>query len=271
MAYFPYYFCDDSVLGRQHLTLSFFSSIIVAGPLLRVDQVLFFVVVLGVCIGSLIPDIDAEDAAIFHFNVRGLKGDTGRILNDFVAPILPIFGYMTKYVIYRPLLFVFDKILFRKLSFSDKHRTFTHSVLGVTAITVVTGLLIGASSYLLGLFDPVIFSLFLVAYASGCFLHMLQDSCTRTGIAWNSPFSSKKLKGDIYTGKDFLKIHLFALVLGSMAFISLFVSLTGFTGLGVHRLFLTAFSSLLSIWMLFLVFVGVKVVKKKANFFNTEH
>lgn len=239
--------------------LSFLSSVIVAGPLLGLNETLFFLTVFGVSVGSLIPDIDAGDAAIFHFNVRGLKGDTGRLLNDFVAPVLPVFGYVTKYLIYRPVLFIYDKVIFQNYSFSDQHRAFTHSLLGVFTLTAVTGLLIASLLYLLDYLNLYFLSVFLMAYASGCFLHMLQDSCTRTGIAWNSPFSSKKLKGEIYTGKDFLKVHIFSLLLGAMAFLSLFASLTEFSGLGTYRLFLTASSSLISVWMLFMVFSGVEV------------
>ena len=246
------------MLGRQHLILSFLSSVVVASPLLRIDSFYFLLAVAGVSIGSLIPDVDAEDASIFHSNIRGLKGDTGMILNDFLAPILPLFGYLTKYIIYRPVLFVFDKILFQNYTFSDKHRTFTHSLLGVITITSVTGLLIGLPLYFLDYLNYYFLTVFLLAYASGCLLHMLQDSCTRTGIAWNSPFSSKKLKGDIYTGKDFFKIHIFSLILGAMAFISIFVSVTALFGFNIARLLILSSSSLMFAWMIFLIVSGVE-------------
>lgn len=246
------------MLGHQHLVLSFLSSLVVASPLLRVDLYYFVLVIFGMSVGSLIPDIDAEDASIFHSNIRGLKGDTGMILNDLLAPILPLFGYITKYFIYTPVLFVFDKIFFPNYEFSDEHRAFTHSIIGVLTITSVTGLLIALMLHFFNYLNYYYLAVFLLAYTCGCFLHMLQDSCTRTGIAWNSPFSHKKLKGDIYTGKDFLKIHVFSLVLGAMASISIFVSSVAGFGFNFSRLFILVLSSLMFVWMVFLILSDVE-------------
>lgn len=248
------------MLGRQHLTLSFFSGIIVFSPLIHVESSYFILSVIGVCIGSLIPDVDAEDASIFHSKVRGLKGDTGLILNDFIAPLLPLFGYVTKYIIYRPLLVVYDKFLFSDYEFSDSHRDFTHSILGVFSITVFTGVLIGIPLHLIKEFNFVFLYVFLVGYLVGCLLHMLQDSCTRTGIAWNSPFSGRKLKGEIYTGKDFFKIHIFSLILGVTSSLFLFVSFTGQFGFSFFRLSVFCISTLLALWMMFLWRVNAEIV-----------
>ncbi len=239
--------------------LSFFSGLIIAGPLFRVEPVFFLVFVFGVCIGSLVPDVDAEDAAIFHSNVRGLKGDTGRILNDFVAPLLPVFGYFTKYVIHRPSVLLFN-FFSRNHSVSDTHREFSHSIIGIVSFTFFTGLYAFLILYFTGLLH-IALVFFLAGYFVGCVLHLIQDSCTRSGIAWNSPFSDWKIRGDIYTGKDFRKIRLFTLFLGGLSAVMLFASLTHPLDLSVIQISFLSFTLLGLSWSLFMFFVDAELAR----------
>jgi len=170
-------------------------------PYIQQAEALTAIIFIGSAIGSLIPDVDAPDATIFHENVRGLDSKIGKAINDFIGPFLPIFGYITKYMIYKPAVFLFDH-LFKKYSFRDRHRAFSHSIFGVFFMTAVTGVYMVPVLLWLKLFLPLYLAAFLAAYAIGAFLHMLEDSCTKSGIAWNSPFSQKKLRGRLVTGKD---------------------------------------------------------------------
>lgn len=240
--------------------LSFFSALVIAGPLLSIEAVFFLLCVFGVCIGSLVPDVDAEDAAIFHSNIRGVKGDTGRLLNDFLAPLLPVFGYFTKYVIYRPSVLLFN-ILSKNYAVSDTHREFSHSIIGITSFTFFTGLYVSLILYLAGLLHLTYLIVFLGGYLIGCILHLIQDSCTRTGIAWNSPFSDWKIKGDIYTGKDFRKIKIFTLVLGGLSSTIVFISLTQPIGLSTLQLSALSLTLLGFLWAVFMLFAKVELAR----------
>lgn len=212
------------MLGRQHLMLSVATATIFLVPYLEEAQSLVLVMFVGAGIGSLIPDVDAPDAAIFHDDLRGLNDDFGEAVNNIVGPFLPVFGYTTKFLIYKPAIKFFDIFVFDKYSFQEKHRSFSHSILGVTTMTVITGVYMIPVLLILELFAPLFLLGFLVAYAFGAFLHMLEDSATKTGIAWNSPFSDIKLKGQVSTGKDIKKPRYFLYYLGGLACLTFFVS-----------------------------------------------
>lgn len=59
------------------------------------------VALVGTAIGSLIPDAGSPNAAIFHTKVSGLRGDIGDVMNS-IGILYPAFGYVTKYLIYKP-------------------------------------------------------------------------------------------------------------------------------------------------------------------------
>lgn len=186
-------------------------------PWVQQAQSMVLVALLGAGIGSLVPDVDAEDAAVFHDDIRGLNGDVGTAVNNMIGPLLPIFGHVTKHLIYRPAVFLFDRVVFDGYSFEDRHRTFSHSFLGVFTMTAITGLYMAPVLMMGDVFAPLFVAVFLLSYMAGAFLHMLEDSCTKTGIAWNSPFSKTKLKGNISTGKDIKKPRYFLYYLGILA------------------------------------------------------
>ncbi|MFB6100423.1 MAG: metal-dependent hydrolase [Candidatus Nanohalobium sp.] len=244
------------MLGRQHLMLSAATAAALAAPFIEHTglALTFFT---GACIGSLIPDVDAHDAAIFHRDLKGLNHGTGRMLNNFIGPALPFFGYTTKYLIYIPAV-KFYNFLFSDYSFHGEHRSFSHSVLGIFTMTALTGVYIISTLAVLQVFIPLYVGAFLLAYMTGAFLHMLQDSCTKTGIAWNSPFSKTKLKGRLKTGKSRLKPRMFFTYLATVAGITFYLgSIPSYTlssvGLAVQTVLLLGAS-----WLVFMHFSGVK-------------
>ena len=214
----------------------------------------------GACIGSLIPDVDAHDAAIFHRDLKGLNHGTGKMVNGFIGPMLPFFGYTTKYLIYIPAV-KFYNFLFSSYSFQEKHRSFSHSVLGVFTMTALTGIYLASFLSLLGVFIPFYLGTFLLSYMLGAFLHMLQDSCTKSGIAWNSPFSRTKLKGKLKTGKSKLKPRILFTFLATLAAVTLYLGNTSIYALPAVQL--AAQTLLVSIagWLVFMHFSRVKLEK----------
>ncbi len=182
------------MLGRHHVSLSVVTVALVVLPLLTLYPVLCLIALVGTAIGSLIPDADSPDAAIFHQKVRGVND-----LLNAPAVLYPAFGYVTKYLIYKPIVKIYDSVVFTQYDIEERHRGFLHTVLGLATVTVVTGLYLTPVLYVLELLSMVGLAVFLAAYLLGAVLHLLQDSCTKTGIQWNFPFQSWKVRGRLTT------------------------------------------------------------------------
>ena len=60
------------MLGRQHLKLTVMTYTALVAPFVQEYFIQALIGLLGASIGSLIPDIDSVDAAVFHSNVKGL-------------------------------------------------------------------------------------------------------------------------------------------------------------------------------------------------------
>ena len=54
------------MLGRHHLLLSLFTVTLLFVPYFQEYTELTLLILLGVAVGSLVPDTDSPDAAIFH-------------------------------------------------------------------------------------------------------------------------------------------------------------------------------------------------------------
>jgi membrane-bound metal-dependent hydrolase YbcI (DUF457 family) len=186
------------MLGRHHLTLSAGSIGVVVLPFFTDYPNLVLVVLVGSAVGSLIPDADSPDAAIFHSEVRGLSGGYSNLLNAPGA-LYPVFGFATKYLIYKPAVLFYDTIVFDQYEISERHRGFLHSFLGLGTATVITAIYLAVVQVVLGVVWLIGMGLFLIGYLSGAVLHLLQDSCTKSGIQWNFPFQSWEIKGRLTT------------------------------------------------------------------------
>ncbi len=181
------------MLGRHHLMLSAFTLAFLFTPYFEQDSMFALVVLGGVAIGSLIIDIDGSDSAVMHSHIKGIRGNVGALINGLIAPILPIFGYITKYTIYKPSLWILSKTILIKYNKEEieHHRGFSHSIIGVLSFAFVTGAYLLIICLLLDILNWLYFMSFILAYIFGAFMHMLEDSCTKSGIQWNSPFSKK--------------------------------------------------------------------------------
>jgi len=185
--------------GDQHVSLSLATAgLFIAPSLTALDPVLSAVLLFGVFVGSLAPDADAADAAIFNGRIGGVKGKRGQVLNGF-AVVLPIFGYTIRYLIYYPLSLIFS-LLLRK-SYQHRHRGLLHSFSGVGLTTLIL------SGYLALIFTGLGWPLTLLpafgcAFFAGCVLHLMQDTCTPAGVAWLYPFSRRRMAGRVRTQGD---------------------------------------------------------------------
>jgi len=253
------------MLGRHHFLLSMGTATTILAPLFSSSPHLVSVLLIGIGIGSLIPDVDSKDATIFHRNIKGIHNKDVRVLSNSFANIFPFFGYTTKYLIYKPSIVFYDRLVFENYSLKSKHRGYMHSFLGLGTATVLTGAYFGILLYALDLISVIYLSIFLLGYLLGGLLHLLQDSCTKTGIQWNYPFQNWRIKGNLITASE--KEHTayqnyFAFLLAGTTAIMLILPHTGiqaplyyFLSLG---LFLSGFY-----WLIFVTAVSrAKLIKR---------
>lgn len=128
-----------------------------------------------------------------------------------------MFGYVTKYLIYKPAVNFYDTVVFEETAIVERHRGFLHSFLGLGTATVLTGIYLLPILYAIELFSVVFIVVFLLAYLVGSLLHLLEDNCTRSGIQWGYPFRRWKVRGRLKTTprlRDAIYQRVFLLVLG---------------------------------------------------------
>lgn len=199
--------------GDQHVLITLFSGGLLLAPhvtLLAPGELA--VLLFGLFVGSLAPDADATDAAIFHTRVPGLKGITRRLVEG-VAGTLPFFGYLIRYGEYYPAAGVFWFL--SRGEMKAGHRGVLHSLLGVVLITALTGLYLALALRLLGWSAPILLALGVAGFGAGALLHLAEDSCTPGGIAWLYPLSGRRVRGRLRTGRSDLRPRFFATALGA--------------------------------------------------------
>ena len=191
------------MLGRHHALLSALTAAAIFLPLLTVRPILALLGLAGVTIGSLLPDVDSPDAAIYHTEVRGMGGTAGDLVNS-LAPIFPIFAYTVEYLIYKPSVYILDQFIFKNPSLELQHRGFTHSIFGITIVTSVTGFYLLIVVLIIHFFQTPIFNavgllVFVGCLGFGQILHSMQDTATVSGIKWFTPFSERHYRGRLRT------------------------------------------------------------------------
>ncbi len=202
----------SSLRGDQHVLITLFSGGLLLAPhVALLAPAELAVVLFGLFVGSLAPDADATDAAIFHTRVPGLKGVTRR-LADVAAGVLPVFGYLIRYGEYYPAAGVFW--FFSRGQLKAGHRGVLHSLLGVVLITALTGLYLAIALRLLGWSAPAFLALGVLGFGAGSLLHLAEDSCTPGGIAWLYPLSGRRVRGRLRTGGSDFRPRVFATALG---------------------------------------------------------
>ncbi|NLA38477.1 MAG: metal-dependent hydrolase [Methanomicrobiales archaeon] len=240
--------------GDQHVYISLATVGLLIAPWLTVlDPVLIAVLLFGIFVGSLAPDADAADAAIFNGRFGRVKGKRGQLVNG-LAVVLPIFGYTIRYLIYYPLSLVFTLIL--RKSYRHRHRGLLHSLAGVG----LTALLLSGYLALILAWSGISLALlpaFGAAFLAGCILHLIEDSCTPEGIAWLYPFSRRRLAGRVLTwGSLEVRPTVFAIVLALAAAAMLIAPFV--TGAKAEELGLLAAGIALLLWILFILACRVR-------------
>ena len=244
------------MLGRHHLLLSMLSAAILLLPCFTENSELFFLILVGVAVGSLIPDADSPDAAIFHEKVRGIKGNIGKTINNLIAPIFPIFGWITKYAIYKPAIFIFGRTLLKKYGIKEEHRGFLHSFIGILTASVLTTIYLIIIFLILGNLNWWSLLVFMLAYIFGALMHILEDSTTVTGTRFNYPFSDLILKGELITRPDSAKKPDIFVGFLTAVLVVFFFALDHILVYPIWLITLISFTFLVLSWLIFLLFVA---------------
>ena len=240
--------------GDQHVYISLTTAGLLIAPWLTVlDPALIAVLLFGVFVGSLAPDADAADAAIFHGRIGGVKGKRGQIVNG-LAVALPVFGYTIRYLIYYPLSLVFTLIL--RKSYRHRHRGLLHSLPGVGLTSLLLSGYLAIILMLLGV-SLALLPAFGAAFFAGCILHLVEDTCTPAGVAWLYPFSRRRLAGSVRAwGNLEVRPAVFAIILALAAVTVLIAPVV--TSATAEELRLLAPLAALLLWVLFILTCRVR-------------
>lgn len=180
--------------GEQHVGISVLSAGVVLGPWIGTfDPVVLLLAIAGVFIGSMAPDADAEEAAILH-GLRGGKGTVKQIRRHTVLG-LPWFGYIIRYLIYFPVSALLWVVSLGRIR--PHHRGILHSFTGILAVSAIFLTYLWILLSWAGFSPGPLVLVFGAGFFAGCCLHLLEDSCTRSGIAWAYPFSKARISGSI--------------------------------------------------------------------------
>jgi membrane-bound metal-dependent hydrolase YbcI (DUF457 family) len=255
------------VLGRHHLLLSLFTGAILLLPFFKVDLGLVIFLLIIIAIGSLVPDADSPDAAIFHSKIVGIKGKLGVIINGIIGPILPAFGWVTRWLIYKPGIFILGKTLLKKYGVEERHRGFLHSFIGIGFATIMMAIYVGVVLLILNLLTWY-YLLFIPCFFFGAFLHLVEDSATITGIQFNSPFSDLRIHGKLITRPDeSKKPDLFTGVMGVAVIAAFF--LLNMLNLSIGLALVLSILFVIIAWCIFLYAVaGIKADHEPLPLYN---
>ncbi|MCP1662454.1 MAG: metal-dependent hydrolase [Methanocalculus sp. MSAO_Arc1] len=165
--------------GSDHIAISTGSGLLLAAPFLQISPVACIVFLSGTVIGSLLPDADATDSKLNYM--------------DGIAQVFSL--------IMRPLIMPLTRLLFFLLRqpFDPGHRGSMHTIPGVLVYSLILSSIFAAILLLIRYWHGILV-FFFFGLLFGGLLHILEDSCTKSGVKPFYPFSTRKYTGTISTG-----------------------------------------------------------------------
>ncbi|WP_421909719.1 metal-dependent hydrolase [Methanolacinia petrolearia] len=181
--------------GEKHVFYTLLSAGVLLSPVVSIENIPFIVIFLiAAFVGSLAPDADSADSSIMH----GIPGGNGtvRVVRRHNVLVLPFFGYLIRYLIYFPLSALLWIITLGKVK--PKHRGLLHSLFGTFFMSAILTAMLLFILYLLSASDYSQYALlFGAGMFFGAFMHLVEDSCSKSGVYWFFPFSDKKIGGTL--------------------------------------------------------------------------
>ncbi len=158
--------------GQQHIQISLSTGLVLVAPFLLLNPTASVLFLVGLFLGSLLPDSDASDRTAKH-------GDS----------VLFAFDQINEIFIYPLLLRLFHE--------KKRHRGILHTVAGVATFTIILTAITGITFLLLNI--QFNFWLIGIGLFIGGILHLMEDCCTRSGVIPMYPKYHTAFRGDIAT------------------------------------------------------------------------
>lgn len=239
------------MLGKDHVSITLGTIFPFTIPLIFSENshpLYAFCLLMAAVIGSLIPDADSDEKPKLHY--------------DFKI-IYYIMVSLHKLIVFSFNFFNLKEKMNLQYIVEEQHRGIMHSTVGVfissfvlTLLTTIVGHFIfhGINANFIGL-------LFL-GLISGQFLHLLEDSCTVSGIKWLFPFGTGELKGSIYTvnkieGKKDIRPFLYRVFLFFISAILLILHLLEIIDVNDSSTYFLIFAVVTLVWSL--IFLTAKI------------
>ncbi len=232
------------MLGKQHISITLATLVPFLIPTLFLNNSDFFIfsafILIATLIGSLIPDADCGGKSKLYYDLR--------FVYDIMIP-------MQKLVIWSFKIFNLKHKLDLEYEVNNEHRGIMHAPIGILISSLLLSLMTFVIIFIIQKEIAIFVALIVfIGLLIGQFLHILEDSCTVSGINWKFPFGTKELKGKIYTfgkikGKRDIRPAVYEYLLLSISIVLLIGYIFGiiyFTLLIVYPIILLA---VLLIWM----------------------
>lgn len=177
------------MLGRHHFSITLFTVLPFFVPLIFLENKIYFIYSLAflfaALVGSLTPDADCGGKASVYYRFR------------------PVDWLMKNIIIKISLLLFNNSSIKGKLKITEEvkneHRGIMHSPVGIILSSFFLTLVVLIFMLFAGVNNLSVYFLVFLGLIVGQMLHILEDSCTASGINWKFPFGVKELKGKIYT------------------------------------------------------------------------
>ena len=187
--------------GKDHIFISITWALLISTPIITINSTYVLMFIIGVFIGSLLPDIDAS------VSPYAKRGDVMRGAGYAVYGASKVTGK------------IFKSIKDDPNNKYESHRGLLHSVPGVFVASLLIVIPLNIILYLVNYWNSglIIASIGLFA---GALFHLLEDCCTCSGIRLFYPFSERKLRGGINTFLPDKRPHQFAAMFAVLSVVS---------------------------------------------------
>tara|TARA_Y100000294_G_C8543433_1_gene332158 strand:+ start:503 stop:1300 length:798 start_codon:yes stop_codon:yes gene_type:complete len=175
------------MLGKDHINISIAFVLTFLIPLFfigNIDTTYIAILMISVLIGSLLPDTDCGGKATIYYRFSMIDG--------FMKSVGKFIVFIFKHLISK-------KKITAEYDVRDEHRGIMHSPVGVLFGSLILMIPIIIFAVVFDFFNLKIILIIFIGIVIGQFLHLFEDSCTRSGINWGFPFSTINWKGDLIT------------------------------------------------------------------------
>lgn len=237
------------MLGKHHVMLTLYTLLPFSVPLFFLNDktafIYFFVFIVVATIGSLIPDADCAGKPTLYYRYQTVY--------YLMIPIIKL------------VILFFKKFKNIEYEVKEEHRGIMHSPIGILISSFLITLVVLIFLLIFNKINILFLLIIFFGLNVGQFFHLLEDTCTISGIKWGFPFSRQELRGNIYTNwKEKSKIDIRPGRYTNTLFIVFIILFLGYTFLHAYKktlplwiVYIILFILLLIIWLSFLNNSGV--------------